>query len=80
MFTVSPKRADPASGPVPRPNWAATTRSIPNNQASQPRPPHLSASQDRHRALANADHLAFLNAIWTAETAPPANSTTTTSS
>ena len=29
----------------------------------------LSASQDRHRALASADHLAILNAIWTAETA-----------
>ena len=30
----------------------------------------LSATQDRHRALADADHLAILNAIWTAETAP----------
>jgi hypothetical protein len=30
----------------------------------------LSASQTRQRALANADHLAILNAIWTAETAP----------
>jgi hypothetical protein len=29
----------------------------------------LSATQDRLRALANADHLAILNAIWTAETA-----------
>ena len=29
----------------------------------------LSASQDRHRALTDADHLAILNAIWTAETA-----------
>jgi len=29
-----------------------------------------SASQDRHRALTDADHLAILNAIWTAETAP----------
>ena len=29
----------------------------------------LSATQDRHRALADADHLAILNAIWTAETA-----------
>jgi len=28
----------------------------------------LSAAQDRHRALADADHLAILNAIWTAET------------
>jgi hypothetical protein len=30
----------------------------------------LSATQDRHRALASADHLAVLHAIWTAETAP----------
>ena len=30
----------------------------------------LSATQDRHRALTGADHLAILNAIWTAETAP----------
>jgi hypothetical protein len=28
----------------------------------------LSATQDRHRALTDADHLAMLNAIWTAET------------
>ncbi len=28
-----------------------------------------SATQDRHRALAHADHLAILHAIWTAETA-----------
>jgi hypothetical protein len=30
----------------------------------------LSATQDQHRALASADHLAVLHAIWTAETAP----------
>ena len=30
----------------------------------------LSATQDRHRALASADHLAILHAIWTAETTP----------
>jgi hypothetical protein len=30
----------------------------------------LSASQNWQRALADADHLAILNAIWTAETAP----------
>ena len=30
----------------------------------------LSATQDRHRALANAGHLAILHAIWTAETTP----------
>ena len=30
----------------------------------------VSASQTRQCALANADHLAILNAIWTAETTP----------
>ena len=30
----------------------------------------LSATQDRHRTLANADHLAILHTIWTAETTP----------
>jgi hypothetical protein len=30
----------------------------------------LSASQTRQQSLADADHLAILNAIWTAETAP----------
>jgi hypothetical protein len=30
----------------------------------------LSATQDQHRALTGADHLAILNAIWTAETTP----------
>jgi hypothetical protein len=30
----------------------------------------LSATQDRHRALASADHLTILHAIWTAETTP----------
>jgi hypothetical protein len=30
----------------------------------------VSATQDQHRALADADHLAVLHAIWTAETTP----------
>ena len=30
----------------------------------------LSATQTRQQALADADHLAILNAIWTAETTP----------
>ena len=30
----------------------------------------VSATQDRHRALADADHLTILHAIWTAETTP----------
>ena len=39
VFTLSPKRADPAPGPQPPRSWPATTRSIPNGQASPPRPP-----------------------------------------
>jgi hypothetical protein len=34
----------------------------------------VSASETRRRNLANADHLAILNAIWTAETQPAQNS------
>jgi hypothetical protein len=41
VFTLSPKRAEPAPGPVPHPNWPATTRSIPNERATSPRPPRL---------------------------------------
>ena len=36
----------------------------------------LSASQVRQQALADADHLAILHAIWTDQTTRPANSTT----
>ena len=39
VFTVSPKRADPAPGPGPRPSWTATTRSRPNEPTPPPRPP-----------------------------------------
>ena len=38
----------------------------------------LSASAIRQRNLANADHLATLHAIWTAETQPPATTGTAT--
>ena len=38
----------------------------------------LSASVIRQRNLANADHLAILHAIWTAETPPPATTATAT--
>ncbi len=40
VFTQSPRHADPAPGPAPPPNWPVTTRSIPNDPAPQPRPPH----------------------------------------
>ena len=91
VFTLSPKRADPAPGPRPAPELDrydqihAERAGVPA-PATPPAPPGdalavlsavlerdgqlLSASQDRHRALAGADHLAILNAIWTAETAP----------
>ncbi len=92
VFTVSPKRADPAPGPRPAPELAkydqihAERAGVPAPAATPSAPPGealavlsavlerdgqlLSAAQDRLRALANADHLAILNAVWTAETAP----------
>jgi hypothetical protein len=91
VFTVSPKRADPAPGPRPAPeldryDYLHAERAGDPAPAIPPAPPGdalgvlaavlqrdrqlLSATQDRHRALADADHLAILNAIWTAETVP----------
>ena len=91
VFTLSPKRADPAPGPRPAPeldryDQLQAERAAVPAPATPPAPPGealavlsavlerdgqlLSATQDRHRALADADHLAILNAIWTAETAP----------
>ena len=89
VFTVSPKRADPAPGPRPAPELARYDR-ITGEPAAQPAAAaagtrdalgvlsgvldrdgqQLSASQTRQRALANADHLAILNAIWTDQTTP----------
>ena len=90
VFTVSPKRADPAPGPRPAPELArydqiTAERSGPPAPATPPaqagealavlsavvdRDGQLAAAtQDRHRALASADHLAILNAIWTGQTA-----------
>ena len=90
VFTVSPKRADPAPGPRPAPeldryDQIQAERADTRAPATPPAPPGEplaalsavlerdgqlhSASQDRHRALTGADHLAILNAIWTAETA-----------
>ena len=101
VFTVSPKRADPAPGPRPAPELARydqihAERPAVAAPATPPAPTGealavlsavldrdgqlASATQDRHRALTDADHLAILNAIWTAETAPPASSATRTCS
>jgi AAA domain/TrwC relaxase len=88
VFTVSPRRADPAPGPRPAPELARYDRIIadhdgePAAAATGTRDAlavlsgvldrdgqQLSASQTRQHALTDADHLAILNAIWTAETA-----------
>ena len=91
VFTVSPRRADPAPGPRSAPeldryDQIQAERAGAPDPATPPAPPGdalavlsavlerdgqlRSATQDRHRALADADHLAILNAIWTAETSP----------
>ena len=89
VFTLSPKRADPAPGPRPAPELARYDR-ITAERAAQPDAAaagtrdalavlsgvldrdgqQFSASQTRHRALADADHLAILHAIWTDQTTP----------
>jgi hypothetical protein len=91
VFTVFPKRADPAPGPRPAPELArydtihAERPGVPA-PATPPAPAGTalgvlsavldhdgqqhSATQTRNRALADADHLALLHAIWTAETTP----------
>jgi conjugative relaxase-like TrwC/TraI family protein len=91
VFTISPKRADPAPGPRPAPELArydqiSSERSGVRAPDLQPAPPgtalgvlaavldhdgqQQSASQTWQQALTDADHLAILNAIWTAETIP----------
>ena len=91
VFTISPKRADPAPGPRPAPELARydkidAERSGDPAPATPPAPAGTalgvlsavldhdgqqhSATQTRNQALADADHLAVLHAIWTAETAP----------
>ena len=89
VFTLSPKRADPAPGPRPAPELARYDRLTaghdgePATAATETGDAlavlsgvldrdgqQLSASQTWQQALANADHLAILNAIWTAETTP----------
>jgi conjugative relaxase-like TrwC/TraI family protein len=90
VFTLSPKRADPAPGPRPAPELArydqiTTERGdVPASLIPLADPEaalgvladvlnrdgqQLSATQTRNQALADADHLALLYAIWTAETA-----------
>ena len=96
VFTVSPKRADPAPGPRPAPELARYDRlaaqagghGAASSGQGNPEPDEqpdplgvlaeildrdsqaLSASQTWRQALADADHLAVLNATWTAETTP----------
>ena len=91
VFTISPKRADPAPGPRPAPELTRydkidAERSGVPAPATSPAPAgtalgvlsavldhdgqQLSATQTRNQALADADHLAVLHAIWTAETTP----------
>jgi conjugative relaxase-like TrwC/TraI family protein len=90
VFTVSPKRADPAPGPRPAPELARYDRLAAqpgdHGQAAPSAGPEdalgvmaqvlgkngqqSSASQTWRDALADADHLAVLHAIWTAETSP----------
>jgi hypothetical protein len=55
----------PATPPAPRSEALAVLSAIVERDGQL-----ISATQDRHRALSDADHLAILNAIWTAETAP----------
>jgi conjugative relaxase-like TrwC/TraI family protein len=88
VFTVSPKRADPAPGPRPALELARYDRlaAIPGGQPPPAGPPgealavlagvldrdgqQYTATQTRHQALASADHLALVHAIWAAETIP----------
>ena len=89
VFTLSPKRADPAPGPRPAPELARYDRITVGHDAEPAAAAagtrdalgvlagvldrdgqQLSASQTWQRALANADHLAILHAIWTGQITP----------
>jgi hypothetical protein len=88
VFTLSPKRGDPAPGPRPAAELARYDRRAARSgsQAAPAATPQealavlagvldrdgqpQSATQVRNQALADADHLAILHAIWTAETVP----------
>ena len=76
-----------------RAGFPATQPRIGSQPSRQPREPvavladvlsrdgaELSATETRRRNLANADHLAVLHAIWTAETQTPATTATASSS
>jgi hypothetical protein len=83
VFTVSSTRADPVPGPRPAPELARYDRVTagPGGQPATGTGEaitvlsavldrdgqQLSATQNRDQALADADHLAVLHAIWTAE-------------
>ena len=86
VFTASPKTADPAPGPRPAPELARYDRRAAPGGPAAPAAPvdpltvlagvldrdgqQHSATQTRSQALADADHLAVLHAIWAAETTP----------
>ena len=86
VFTLSPKLADPVPGPRPAPELARYDRrtAAPGGQPATRKEEALavlagvldrdgqqhSATQTRNQALSDADHLALLHAIWTAETTP----------
>src|SRR6185312_8810518 len=86
VFTASPTTADPAPGPRPAPELARYDRRAapggPAAPAAAAGPLAVlagvldrdgqqhSATQTRNQALADADHLAILHAIWAAETTP----------
>ena len=59
-------RRRPARPQRPRPGRRSTVLSGVLDRDGQ----QLSATQTRHQALSDADHLALLHAIWTAETTP----------
>jgi len=56
---------EPALPPAPAATALSVLTAVLNRDAQQ-----HSATQTRHQALADADHLALLHAIWTAETTP----------
>jgi AAA domain/TrwC relaxase len=86
VFTLSPKLADPAPGPRPAPELARYDKLTGPDPATGPAGTRdalgvladvlerdgqqLSATQTWQQALADADHLAILHAMWAAESTP----------
>ena len=86
VFTPSPKTRRPGPGPRPAPNYPLRPPRHRPDARPPPRRTEaalavlagvldrdgqqLSATQTRNQALADADHLALLHAIWAAETTP----------